>query len=126
MAFIDHIIIKVNDVEESAAFYRDVLGFSVQGRDGPFTVLRVNADFQIQLAPYGTGGMEHYAFALSRREFDDVLARIVAARIPCGPTFDSVGRREGIGSEVGARGAAPTVYFNDPNNHLLEVRTYDV
>ena len=41
MKTIDHLILKVNDLEASVAFYRNVLGFVVEGRDGPFTVLRV-------------------------------------------------------------------------------------
>jgi catechol 2,3-dioxygenase-like lactoylglutathione lyase family enzyme len=125
MASIDHLILKVNNLELSVAFYRDVLGFTLEGSDGPFTILRVNPEFQLQLAPYGTDGMEHYAFALSRIEFDQVLARIASLGIPYGPAFDSVGKRAGLGSESGARGMAPTVYFNDPNKHLIEVRTYD-
>ena len=41
-----------------------------------------------------------------------------------GPTFDSVGVNTGPGEESGAMGDAPTVYFNDPNEHLIEIRTY--
>jgi hypothetical protein len=37
----------------------------------------------------------------------------------------NVGSNEGPGEEVGARGPAPTVYFYDPNKHLLEIRTYE-
>ena len=122
---IDHLILKVNDLDESVRFYQDVLGFEYAGTDGPFTVMRVSPAFQLQLAPFGTAGMEHYAFALSRAEFDSVLAKLRQAGLPYGPRFDSVGKEEGIGNEVGARGAAPTVYFNDPNKHLLEVRTYE-
>jgi catechol 2,3-dioxygenase-like lactoylglutathione lyase family enzyme len=125
MKTIDHLILKVNDLERSVMFYRDILGFEHAGTDGPFTLLRVSPDFQLQLAPYRTAGMEHYAFALSRAEFDMVLLKLKNAGIPYGPRFDSVGKEEGIGNETGARGAAPTVYFNDPNNHLLEIRTYD-
>ena len=125
MKAIDHLILKVNDLEPSVAFYRDIMGFDLEGTDGPFTVLRVSPQFQLQLAPYGTRGMEHYAFALSRTEFDAVLQRVTAAGIPHGPAFDQVGKASGIGRESGARGMAPTVYFNDPNNHLIEIRTYD-
>lgn len=84
MATLDHFILKVNDLEASVAFYAGVLGFASEGTDGPFTVLRVNPEFQIQLAPWGTGP----------------------------------------GQESGARGLAPTLYFNDPNKHLLEIRSY--
>jgi catechol 2,3-dioxygenase-like lactoylglutathione lyase family enzyme len=117
MATLDHIILKVNDVETSVAFYTEVLGFSAEGRDGP--------DFQIQIAPSGTPGFEHYAFAVSRAEFEDIFERIKAADIAYGPTFDSVGTNTGPGEESGARGLAPTLYFNDPNKHLLEIRTYE-
>lgn len=125
MKAIDHLILKVNDLDESVRFYRDILGFEHAGMDGPFALLRVSPTFQLQLAPYGTAGMEHYAFALSRPEFDAVLSRLREAGLPYGPRFDSVGKEQGIGREDGARGPAPTAYFNDPNLHLLEVRTYD-
>jgi catechol 2,3-dioxygenase-like lactoylglutathione lyase family enzyme len=125
MAIIDHVIIKVNDVEASLAFYTGVLGFAAEGRDGPFTVLRAGPDFQIQLAPWGTPGFEHYAFAVSKADFDAIYGRIKAAAIAHGPSFDSVGANTGPGEESGARGRAPTLYFNDPNRHLLEIRTYE-
>ena len=125
MASVDHIILKVNDLEASVAFYTTVLGFKEEGTDGPFTVVRVGPDCQLQLAPWGTAGFEHYAFAVSRTEFDQIFGRIKLAGIAYGPTFDSVGTNAGPGEESGARGRAPTLYFNDPNKHLLEIRSYD-
>ena len=59
------------------AFYTATLGFANEGTEGPFIVIRVSPDFQIQLAPWG------------------------------------------------ARGLAPTLYFNDPNKHPLEIRWYE-
>ena len=124
MPTLDHIIIKVNDLKVSADFYSSILGFPVEGADGPFAVVRVNREFQIQLAPWGTAGSEHYAFSVTRIEFDQILNRIKSAGIGYGPTFDSVGSNTGPGEELGARGMAPTIYFNDPDKHLLEIRTY--
>jgi catechol 2,3-dioxygenase-like lactoylglutathione lyase family enzyme len=124
MATIDHIIVKVNDLQASVAFYVDVLGFSLEGTDGPFTVLRASQELQLQLAPWGTPGMEHYAFAVSAADFRNIFQRIKAAGVDFGPTFNSVGTNTGPGEEAGARGLAPTLYFNDPNKHLLEIRTY--
>ena len=43
MATLDHIILKVNDLAASVAFYTEVLGFVLAGTDGPFTVIRVVA-----------------------------------------------------------------------------------
>jgi catechol 2,3-dioxygenase-like lactoylglutathione lyase family enzyme len=125
VATLDHIIVNVNDLDASVAFYTQILGFSAPGRDGPFTIIQVNRDFQMLLHQRPTQGFEHYAFALSRPEFDAVLARIEANGIPRGPSFDTVGSHAGLGKESGARGLAPTLYFLDPNNHLLEIRTYE-
>jgi len=124
MATLDHIILKVNDLKASVAFYTGILGFIEEGPDGPFTVLRVGPDFLIQLAPWGTPGFEHYAFAVSKADFDGIFRRIKAAGVAYGPTFDTVGVNTGPGDESGARGFAPTLYFNDPNKHLLEIRSY--
>jgi catechol 2,3-dioxygenase-like lactoylglutathione lyase family enzyme len=125
MATIDHLILNVNDLDASVAFYAKVLGFKLEGQDGPFTVIRVSDDFTLQLAPWGTKGNEHYAFALPRAEFDRVFALIKEKGIPYGDSFHSVGNNSGPGSESGAKGPAPTVYLNDPNNHLIEIRTYE-
>ena len=73
----------------------------------------------------GTEGSEHYAFAVSGADFDKIFSRIRAAGIAYGPTFDSVGANTEPGNESGAQGFAPTVYFNDPNKHLLEIRSYE-
>ncbi|MBY0368302.1 MAG: VOC family protein, partial [Burkholderiaceae bacterium] len=69
MATLDHLILKVNDLDASLRFYTEVLGFSDAGRDGPFTIVKVGPDCQLQLAPWGTPGMEHYAFAVTPAEF---------------------------------------------------------
>jgi catechol 2,3-dioxygenase-like lactoylglutathione lyase family enzyme len=125
MASLDHLILKVNDLESSVTFYTRILGFTLEGTDGPFTVLRAGPDFVLQLAPWGTSGSEHYAFMVSKAEFDGIFRRIKAEGIAHGPTFDTVGANTGPGEETGARGPAPTLYFNDPNTHLLEIRTYE-
>lgn len=125
MPAIDHLILNVNEVPASVDFYVNVLGFELEGEDGPFTVIRVNESFTLQLAPWGTGGNEHLAFALSREAFDNAFARVKEKGIPFGDSYHSVGNNSGPGVESGARGPAPTLYMNDPSNHLIEIRTYD-
>ena len=125
MATIDHLILNVNEIHSSVDFYVNVLGFELEGEDGPFTVIRVSNEFTLQLAPWGTDGNEHLAFALSRAAFDNAFARIKAKGIPYGDSYASVGTNNGPGVESGARGPAPTLYMNDPNKHLIEIRTYD-
>jgi catechol 2,3-dioxygenase-like lactoylglutathione lyase family enzyme len=125
MATIDHLILNVNEIASSVDFYVNILGFTLAGEDGPFTVIRVNDSFTLQLAPWGTPGNEHLAFALSREDFDNAFARVKAKHIPYGDSFHAVGNNAGPGVESGARGLAPTLYMNDPNKHLIEIRTYD-
>ena len=122
---LDHIIVKVNDLPASVQFYTEIMGFEDVGTEGPFTVIKVSDTFQLQLAPWNTQGFEHYAFALSRQDFDAVFRRVKASGIEYGPSFHEVGSNQGPGEEQGARGPAPTVYFNDPSKHLIEIRTYE-
>ena len=121
---IDHLILKVNDLEASVEFYSEVLGFSSEGMQEPFAVVRVSESFQLQLTPWGTEGFEHLAFSVSAKEFDTIFSKVKALGIEYGPSFHSVGDNEGPGEEVGAKGAAPTLYFYDPNKHLIEIRSY--
>lgn len=125
MAHLDHIILKVNDLHASVDFYTRIMGFEHAGVDGPFTVIRTGPDFQLQLAEWGTHGFEHYAFAVSQLAFEEIFDRVKREGIEFGPTFDSVGTNQGPGVESGARGPAPTLYFNDPNSHLIEIRAYE-
>ena len=53
MAAIDHLILNVNEVPASVDFYVNVLGFELEGEDGPFTVIRVNEGFTLQLGSLG-------------------------------------------------------------------------
>ena len=122
---IDHIILNTSDLAASVDFYTQILGFENAGQDGPFSVIRVSEDFTLQLAPWGTNGNEHYAFAMSRKEFDAAFERIKEKNVPYGDSFDNVGSNSGPGNETGARGPGPTVYLFDPNHHLIEIRTYE-
>jgi catechol 2,3-dioxygenase-like lactoylglutathione lyase family enzyme len=125
MADLDHIILKINDLADSIEFYTRIMGFSNEGEDGPFTIIRTAPHFQMQLAPWGSAGNEHYAFSVSADEFDAIFRRVKDAGIDYGPSFHSVGTNTGPGVESGARGEAPTLYFNDPSNHLIEIRSYE-
>ena len=121
---LDHMILPVADLDASVDFYTSVLGCSYEGVREPFSVIRVTPDLTLQLAPWGTDGGVHLAFALPRAEFDDAFARVKAAGIPYGDSFHAVGNMQGPGSEPGSRGDGDAVYFFDPNQHLIEIRHY--
>lgn len=121
---LDHLILRVNDVTESVRFYAEVLGLTHEDEREPFAVVRVTPDFTIQLAPWGTTGGEHLAFAMPRAEFEEVFRKVREAGIAFGDSFHSVGNMKGPGKESGARGPGASLYFFDPNKHLIEIRHY--
>jgi len=121
---LDHLILASNDRAESVRFYREILGFAYEGEREPFSVLRVNESTTLQLSGWGTRGGEHLAFAMSGAEFDAAFARVRAAGIPYGDSFDAVGNMRGPGDETGSRGPGKAVYFFDPSRHLIEIRHY--
>ena len=121
---LDHLILHVNDADESAHFYSEILGWVDEGTREPFRVMRVSPDCTIQLAPWGTQGGEHLAFAMERAEFDAVFRTVRENGIEFGDSFHSVGNMEGPGEEDGARGVGTSLYLFDPNKHLIEIRHY--
>src|SRR5581483_1580212 len=122
---LDHLILPVNDVGASIAFYTHILGFRHEGDRPPFAVLRVTPDFVIQLAPWGSKGGEHLAFAVDRAELDRLFRGVREAGIAYGDAFDGVGNMRGPGAAAGAHGATSSLYFFDPDRHLLELACYD-
>ena len=121
---LDHLIVTVNDRQRSIDFYTRIFGFAYEGERAPFSLIRVTPDLVLQLAPFGTKGGEHLAFAMTRAEFDDVFQRIRDAELEYGDAFDAVGNRRGPGEADGARGCGAAVYLFDPNRHLIEIRHY--
>ncbi|QOV33450.1 VOC family protein [Streptomyces ferrugineus] len=115
----NHTIVLSRDREKSAHFLADVLGLEVGEPAGMFlpvtTANGVTLDFATVDIDIPT---QHYAFLVSEREFDQVLARLVAAGVPI--QADPHGRHPGrINRNDGGRG----VYFGDPAGHGLEVIT---
>jgi catechol 2,3-dioxygenase-like lactoylglutathione lyase family enzyme len=123
-AQLDHLILAVDDAKKSLDFYTRVLGFTHEGERPPFSTVRVTPDFVLQLAPWGTRGGEHLAFAMTRAEFEEAFRRIREAGIEYGDTFESAANMRGPGESDGARGATRSLYLFDPSKHLIEIIYY--
>ncbi len=121
---LDHLILPVSDVTRSIDFYLGIIGLSRDADDAPFTVLRVTPRFTILLAPWGSAGGEHLAFAMSPAEFEAAFERIKTTGIPYGDRFDGVGNMMGPAAESGSRGMGKSLYVFDPDRHLIELRHY--
>ena len=122
---LDHLILPVNDIGDSVRFYTEILGLTHEGQDEPFTVIRVTPDLTVLLAPWGSEGGQHLAFALPKADFDATFGRVKEAGIEFGDQFHSVGNMKGPGDESGSRGPGKAVYMFDPSKHLIEIRHYD-
>ena len=122
---LDHLILRVTDLQASVAFYTEILGLTHEGERPPFSVIRVSPELTLQLAPWGSEGGEHLAFAMTRAEFDAAFERVRDAGIEYGDSFHGVGNGKGPGDEEGSRGAGKALYLFDPSKHLIEIRYYD-
>jgi catechol 2,3-dioxygenase-like lactoylglutathione lyase family enzyme len=124
---LDHIVLNVADVERSLRFYQEALGLGAERVDGwrrgelPFPSVRISASTIIDLvaSPSSDGrtrtNLAHFCLVTDDAEFDSLRSALGAAgvRIDEGPVMRS-----------GARGDALSIYLRDPDDNLIEVRTY--
>lgn len=125
MADLDHTIVCSTDREAAVAFYRDVLGFDHAGRSGSFEVIKVNDRLSLDLVEAEECSSRHFAFVLDPDDFDETFARVRASGTPFGDGPSRYANGRGPGRSTGTRGVTWSVYFADPDGHLLEILTYE-
>ena len=123
---LDHIVLNVTDVERSLAFYEGTLGLPAERveawRRGElrFPSVRVNDATIIDLVhvpePPSEAGLNLAHFCLVT---DDDLDAVTRELIAAGVTIE-----RGPGMRSGARGNAMSLYSRDPDNNLIELRSY--
>jgi catechol 2,3-dioxygenase-like lactoylglutathione lyase family enzyme len=116
---LDHTIVLSRDKEESAAFLAEILGLAPPVRSGPFAAVQVANGVALDfMDSANTITPQHYAFAITDVEFDEIFGRVRARALPF--WADPHRTRPGeIRQYNGSRG----VYFEDPSGHLLEILT---
>lgn len=117
---LNHTIVHSRDQRAAAAFFSELFGLPAPTRFGPF--LDIEVGNEVTLAFLDADGMElqmqHYAFLVSEREFDQIFGRIRERGLAY--WADPARKQEGvINTHDGGRG----VYFEDPSGHLLEIIT---
>lgn len=124
MTNLDHLILQVCNPAESVRFYEEVLAFKYEGKAEPFEILRVNEGLTLDLMEQAPQDQSHLAFCLERTAFEAVHRRLQQLNIPFGnEPFDRSGGA--AAPSFGARGLADALYFYDPDQHNIEIRTYE-
>lgn len=116
---LNHTIVHAHDKRASAAFFSEIFGLAAPKPFGPF--LDVETANEVTLAFLETDEeiqVQHYAFLVSEKEFDDIFGRVKARGLKywADPGQTQEGR---INHHFGGRG----VYFEDPSGNLLEIIT---
>lgn len=128
IAGLDHVVLRVRDLERSLEFYRGVLGLEVERELPPeigLVQLRAGAAL-IDLvpldgalgrqggAPPGEGGRNMDHFCLQVDPFDEPALRAQLERhgVEAGPTAE----------RYGAQGNGPSIYIRDPDGNTVELK----
>jgi catechol 2,3-dioxygenase-like lactoylglutathione lyase family enzyme len=121
---LDHVVLRVADVERSLGFYTGTLGLGAerveQWRAGEvlFPSVRIDASTIIDLLPTGENeavgrNVDHLCLVIDRQDLQALADS---------GTFDVVG---GPAELFGARGQGQGLYVRDPDGNVIELRHYD-
>ena len=125
----DHIVLRVKDVEESLRFYTEVLGMKServdQWRAGEirFPSARINADTIIDffesdqepIAKEGVKNQDHYCMVIEKTDMEALKAKFEAIGVDI---------QAGPGKRWGSHGDGTSLYIYDPDNNVVELRHY--
>ena len=118
---LDHVAIRVKDMERSAKWYEEVLGlrrvtpekweespiFLMAGKTG-VAVFPANFDEPVKFTGAKNVKIDHFAFRVTETEFEKALERL---------------RELAIKHEVQNHHYFESVYFTDPDGHGVELTT---
>ena len=114
--FVSHVTIKVENLEQSLTFYKEILGFQILDQstekaslttDGKTTILSLEQPTDVIPKQYRTTGLYHFAILLPKRSD---LALIVQHLLQNGIRF---GSSDHLVSEA--------LYFEDPDGNGIEI-----
>jgi catechol 2,3-dioxygenase-like lactoylglutathione lyase family enzyme len=118
----DHLVLRCADVDETLAWYVDTLGLSPVRVDewrrgeAPFPSVRVSADTIIDLIPGSVTdrNVDHFCLVADRATVDSIAGDTGTFRVVEPPS-----------TRFGAQGDGWAVYVHDPNDNVVEIRSYD-
>ena len=125
----DHIVLRVKDVEASMNFYVEVLGLQPervdQWRAGEvrFPSARLNADTIIDffasdqetIGRDGIKNQDHYCMVIEKTDMEELKTKFEAMGVDI---------QAGPGKRWGSHGDGISLYIYDPDNNVVELRHY--
>ena len=115
---LNHTIVPVRDKVAAARFFARIFGLRFNKRGGHFAPVRVNSTLTLLFDKERSFDSHHYAFHVSKAEFEAIFRRIKKAGIPYGSAPWSLDDGK-LNDWNGGKG----LYFKDPNGHVLELMT---
>ena len=124
---IDHIVLRVSDLQRMLHFYCEVLGCPVEKRQEEIGLVQVRAGSSlIDLvpvdgklgrmggAPPGAEGrnMDHFCLRVEPFDADAIRAHLSAHGVQAGK----------VESRYGAEGEGPSIYLSDPQGNVVELK----
>ncbi|KQW58224.1 VOC family protein [Variovorax sp. Root411] len=125
---IDHVVLRVKDVERAVAFYCGVLGCAIEKRrdDLGLVHLRAGASLIDLVTPDGPLGRQGGALAgVEGRNVDHLCLRIEPfdeAAIRAQMALHGVAVHGGVQNNFGAEGNGPSIYVADPDGNSVELK----
>jgi catechol 2,3-dioxygenase-like lactoylglutathione lyase family enzyme len=115
---LDHLIVPSRDPIAAARALAGLLDVPWAEAQGPFTPVYVSDGLTLDFADRADFEHHHYCFRVTDTEFDAILGRIEAARVPyrsspLGETDMRINRRLG----------GKNLYWQDADGHLWEILT---
>ncbi|MDJ0981188.1 MAG: VOC family protein [Kiloniellales bacterium] len=116
---LDHVVLRVADLDRAIAFYRDVLGCHEERRVESISLVQMRAgESLIDLIPAPSkpdaegGNMDHFALRID--PFDE-------ANLRCHLERHGIAVGE-VASRYGAEGSGPSLYIEDPDGNIVELK----
>lgn len=124
---IDHLVLRIVDLERMLAFYCGALGCTVERRQDAIGLVQLRAGSSlIDLVPVdgklgsmggaapGAGGRNMDHFCLRVEPFDEaaIRAHLAAHGVTAGQ----------VESRYGAEGEGPSIYLTDPEGNVVELK----
>ena len=124
---IDHVVLRVADLERALSFYRDVLGCPIEKRQDEIGLVQLRAGrSMIDLVPVDgvLGRAGGAAPGAEGRNVDHVWGRV--------EPFDETASRDelrahaidagAVATRSGAEGDGPSLYIHDPDGNVVELK----